>query len=197
MTQLGTSNIKLSDINSLKSPASPVSLSSREKAYMGTGGTWAPATGVCMPEDVVTLTDPVNNTGVLAQSINGSWAYSGGGYTASIPWGPHAMKEFKRAYNGIPSIDAASTSGTTNTGSCNLSITIGGQFAKNGANYFYKLNGSAWSGWPVNGATWNSVQPTGLSGDNPAQGSMNFSFQLKDLYNCGADQSISRLIPYP
>jgi hypothetical protein len=197
MAQLGTSNIKLSDINSLKSPATPVSLSSREKSYMGPGGTWAPATGVCMPEDVVTLTNPANNTGVLAQSINGSWVYSGGGYTASTPWGPHAMKEFIRAYNGIPRIVAASTSARGSTGSCNLSITIGGEFAKNGANYFYKLDGSAWNSWPVNGATWNSVQSTGLGGDNPPAGSKTFSFQLKDLYNCGADQSISTNIPYP
>ena len=204
MAQLqNTGPISVSNIKSLKSGA-PNSLSNLEATYMGNDGAdnaRPSSTGICMPQDVVVVSNVSNNTGTSAQSIANTggfsqWNYQRTGGDPGTPvWGPHGMKEFYSAYNRRPTISLSKA----NTGRCNhftLTVTIGGEFAKNASTYFLfaSLNGtpSGWIGWPGNGAaagnnaSWSVTRVTGT-----------YVYYVKDYLNCGVDGTMNASITYP
>lgn len=197
MAQLpATGSLSISQIRGLK-PSANKSLKTLEQEYMN-GNPSNPIGGICMPNDVVQVTDILNNAGVLAQSIGGSpgttfvnWSYSAPGYTASTPWGPHGAKEFRSAYTGRPSVSL----GKTTTGILNnfiLTVAINGEFTKNSTNYFVAVNSTVWQGWPGGvtapgvAASWTSSRSSGT-----------YTVYVKDYLNCGAGGTISAAITYP
>lgn len=183
--------ISIGDIRQLKAPTtgSNVSLRDRERSYMSSSGTFPgpTSTGVCMPKDVITVTDANDNTGTLAETVDGVWSYTPApGYTSSNPWGPHSIKEFYEAYNGIPTISLGK-SPTGNFSTFVMTVTIGGQFTKNATNYFLSIDGAAWGGWPGN--------TSGVYTITLSRGT--HSAKVKDLNNCGADGTVTASITYP
>jgi len=191
MAQLqGSGQISLGNANTLKRASNTAnnSLRDREREYMSANNTWNASTGVCMPDDLLTVTNAENNTGtLLARNQDGTWSYTAAaGYTASTPWGPHSLKEFYSAYNGIPSVSLAKAN-TGNFNTFTMTVTIGGEFAKNGSNYFISIDNAAWQGWPGNASgVYSVVQSRGTH-----------TVKVKDFLNCGADSTIVASITYP
>jgi hypothetical protein len=141
-----------------------------------------------MPEDLITVTDAQDNTGTLkARNRAGSWDYQAApGYTSSLPWGPHSLKEFYEAYTGVPTVALQKfTTGVLN--SFTLRVTITGEFSKTASNYFININGAGWTGWPGNASgVYDSTRSSGT-----------YTVQVKDKENCGSDGTITATIVYP
>jgi hypothetical protein len=176
MAQLGTTNIRMSDIRNLKSSGdNPSSLSEREQLYMGTSGTWNRAnTRVCMPNDVVEA-NPVR----LARAIDGSWTYVGpAGYTGPT-WGPHNMSEFREAYNTPPRVRLSLERNGTG-GRCRIRITP----SLGVPPYYYNLTGT-WQG-PVTSEVVLGNEPAGT-----------YTVRIRDSLNCGANGTIAATAVYP
>ena len=187
MAQLPASGpLGLNAIRNLKPAVSPT-LQTLEQNYMGAAPQNPVATGICMPEDIIYVSNADNNTGTPASSVDGPWNYSkAGDYPAGIAWGPHSIKEFYSAYTGRPTV-SLNKQNTGTAGNFNLLITIGGEFAKTSANYYICINGGSWQNWPGDASGNYSI--------NKDAGT--YTVQVKDLYHCGAGGQVSSQITYP
>ncbi len=201
-----SNQISVSQINALKGLGNvQTSLRAREQQYMGGNSPARPQTsGVCMPNDVVTVVDPVANTGTIAQNSPTTWTYSGPGSGPSL-WTPHSMKEFHGAYNGIPGA-ILTKAGTGSSSSMRLSVTVFGEFAGQptpSGDYFfaYRVGAGAYTSWfgipgPSTAFSGNPILiNTGGSGNNPAP--VTITVAVKDHRNCGVDQNVVYSIVYP
>jgi hypothetical protein len=186
MAQLPGNNVKFSDMRNLKTGSGQANLRGLEQNYMGSGGTWVKAAGVCMPNDIINVNDATLNLGTSARTVDGVWSYSAGPYTGSSTWGPHGAKEFKEAYNGIPGVALTKTNTGANGCAFKLNITISGEFMPSiPSRYTYQVNGGAWTTAPSQAFTLDLV------------GCQNWTVRVKDYLNCGSGDALQFCIVYP
>lgn len=194
--------ISVSQINSLKSkPNTNSNITTREQEYMGGNPGRPSISGVCMPNDVIIVTDSANNTGTLAKDKSGpdySWVYSGPGTGGA--WTPTSLSEFAAAYNNPPSVTVnAAPVGCPNSPSCryvtNRTLTF-----SNGVGPYYYATGETCTNTPTFGgwsgsATSGPVVTNGLA--LPACATVYLWAAVRDSLNCGGAFDLYGVDTYP
>lgn len=201
------SQISVSQINALKSkPNANTNITTREQEYMGGNPARPSISGVCMPNDIVIVTDGANNTGTKAETISTQWTYSGP--SPGGAWSPTSISEFQSAYNNPPQISVA-VAGVGCSGPATWPADPGCRtqafrtltLSQGVPNYFYatavsnsSTNPGTWSGWsgPTAGPT---VGPTLVSG-LPTPTAYLWA-AIRDSKNCGGAFDLRSVQSYP
>jgi hypothetical protein len=210
--------LSVSQINALKGVANAnTSITTREQQYMGGNPARPSTSGVCMPEDVVIVTDGVNNTGSIARNLGGNlngpvgpdwWTYSGPN-VAGQAWTPTSFKEFASAYNNPPQVSVTLTTVTCPgvwNGSAvpcrdkaNRTLT----FSNGIGPYFYAtaVTSSASKPAPSTFSNWSASTTNGPVGPNLLTGlptpTAYVWAAVRDSLNCGTGFDLAFSAAYP